>query len=110
MLDHPTSPRFPLAPTTGPGRWAIRLFVLSIAALAVFFLMAATGQTGGDRFSDNWLLSGPMFLAAGSAVAGLIAAAVAAVGGRDRGLLLLAPVLWGLLVLVFAIGEFANPH
>jgi hypothetical protein len=110
MLGQPHHPHITLLPSTLTGRWSLALAAVSLLALAVFFAMAGAGQTGGDRFTDNWLLTGPMLVVLVAGVGGLLGAILALIRSAERGIALLLPVLWGLIVTVFTLGEFTNPH
>jgi hypothetical protein len=110
MIGQPHQAPLTLPPSTPAGRWSVGLAVVSLVALAVFFAMAASGQTGGDSFTDNWLLTGPILVVLVAGVGGLVSAIVAFLRSGERGIALLLPVLWGLLVTMFTIGEFASPH
>jgi hypothetical protein len=110
MIQHPhRSPLMLLLPSTTPGRWSIVLVITSLAALGVFFLMVGAGQRGGETLVDNWFLTGPMLVVAIAAIAGLMAAVVA-LARRDVYLLVVAPILWGLVVGTFILGEVVSPH
>ena len=54
-------------------------------------------------------LTGPLLIVLFAAVAGLIAAILAIARSGERGLLLVLPILWGLVVASFALGEFDEP-
>jgi hypothetical protein len=86
------------------------LAVVSLVSLGVFVALVNAGQRGGQSFFDNWLLTGPILVVLVAAVAGLVTAIVAVIRNRERGLVLALPVLWGLVVASFALGEFINPH
>jgi hypothetical protein len=110
MIRQPHHPHVTALPSTSAGRWSVVLAVVSVAALAVFFLMAGAGQTGGDSFTDNWLLTGPILVVLVAGVGGLLAAIVAILRSGERGVLLALPILWGLAVSSFTLGEFLVPH
>ena len=87
-----------LAPRTRLGLWAVRL----LAAFAAFFLtlcaLVATGQRG------VWLVSLviPLFLSGALATA---TAAVAVVRRGERSVLVFLPLIVGILIAVFLVGE-----
>jgi hypothetical protein len=110
MIQQPTHPHLTLLPATTTGRWSVALALISVAALAVFYLMAGAGQTGGDSFADNWLLTGPILVVLVAGVGGLLAAIVAILRSGERGVLLALPILWGLVVTSFTLGELLVPH
>lgn len=109
MIEHPHRWHLSFLPSSTTGRWAVVLAIVSLVALRVFFVMVDAGE-GGDGWFDNWLLTGPILLALATAVAGLVAAIDAIVRNRDLGVTLAVPLLWGLIVVSFALGEFTNPH
>ena len=51
-----------------------------------------------------------MLVAAGSVVGALVAGLIAVLRSHERGLLVAIPILGGLLVTVFLVGELAFPH
>jgi hypothetical protein len=104
-----------LLPATVAGRWSLLLLGGSLLALAIMILMVNMGVRGGQTWLDqpieSWLLlTTPMLLCAGLAVAGGIAGLVALVRERAHALLALLPIAWALVVVAFIAGEFANPH
>jgi hypothetical protein len=110
MIGQPHHPHLTLLPSTPAGWWSVVLAVISLAALVVFYAMVNAGQTGGETFFDNWLLTGPMLVVLVAGVGGLVGAVVAVIRGAERGITLLLPVAWGLIVTMFTLGEFTNPH
>ena len=108
MIGQPHHPHLTGLPSTSAGRWSVVLAVVSVAALAVFFLMAGAGQTGGETFTDNWLLTGPILVVLVAGVGGLVAAIAAILRSGERGVLLALPILWGLVVTSFTLGEFLD--
>jgi hypothetical protein len=110
MMSQPHPVHHVLLPSSRDGRWSVGLAVVSLVSLGWFFLMVASGQRGGDSLLDNWLLTGPMVIVAAAGIAGLGAALLAVLRSHERGLLVVLPLLWGLVVTFFAVGEFAFPH
>ena len=98
-----------ILPTAIAGRWAIALALVSLAALWFHTIMVDMGERG-DGWGSNWLLSGPILLTLFAAVAGLIAAIVSVVRGRELSVLLVLPIVWGLIVTSFTLGELVYPH
>ena len=95
--------RLHLLPQTSLGWTAVRL---TIAAVALMGVMGAFGVT----FGFNPLLNIFVFPALLSAVGAGIAGVVATVRRGERGLIVFAPLLAGLVVVFFLVGEFAVPH
>lgn len=110
MIGQPQHPHVTLLPSTPAGRWSVVLALVSLAGLAVFYVMVGAGQEGGETFTDNWLLTGPLLVTLVAGVGGLVSAIVAFIRGQERAMALLLPVLWGLVVAGFTLGEFTNPH
>lgn len=110
MIDQPRRVHVSVLPSSRGGRWSVGLAIVSLLALALFSVMVASGQRGGDSLLDNWLLTGPMVIVAAAGIAGLGAALLAVLRSHERGLLVVLPLLWGLVVTFFAVGEFAFPH
>lgn len=109
MVEHPHRWHLSILPSSTVGRWSVILAIVSLVALRFFYAMVDAGE-GGDGWFDNWLLTGPILIVGASAVAGLVAAIVAVIGKRDGGLTLAIPIVWGLIVTGFTLGEFTNPH
>jgi hypothetical protein len=99
-----------LLPATRSGRWSLGLTIISLLMLGVFYLLVAAGQRGGETLADNWLLTGPILAVGVAGVGGLATALYAIVRRREIALLLGIPILWGLVVVGFTLGEFVNPH
>jgi hypothetical protein len=110
MIEQRHHPHATVLPSTPTGRWSVLFAITSLVALAVFFLMAGTGQTGGDGFFDNWLLTGPILVALVAGVGGLVAGVAAILRSGERSVLLALPILWGLVVTIQALGEVITPH
>ena len=118
MENKPTNPhraRFHLRPTTRLGWWAVRLAVAFAALFVVCMGLAAAGQMiGGEEVFDDGWLTVPMAGAGMTAVlAGVLAgvtAAFAIVRRGERSVLVFLPLIVGLLVALFLLGEFTTPH
>ena len=95
-------------PSTRAGWWAVGLAAGFFGFFGVFMVLVASGQRGGDTFLDNLWLSGTMLAAGLSAIAGGVTAALAIVRRGERSLLVIAALLLGLLLLVFALGEIGG--
>lgn len=96
-------------PTTRPGRWSLGFLGGFVAGLLVMMAAVASGQTGGDAFSDNWWLSAPAAVAAGCVIVAFVTGAFALLR-RDRSVAVGISTLIGLLVVVLLVGEFVSPH
>lgn len=92
-------------PDTGAGWWSVGLTAAFFVLFGVFQMEVASGQRGGQTFFSNPLLAWTMLLAAAAAIMGGLAAALAIMWKRERSLFVIAALVWGAFVLVFAIGE-----
>lgn len=108
---HPTTHREPrLLPETAPGRWALGLFGLAVAGFVLMTVAVATGQRGGETFSDNWWLAAPALLASVSSVASGVVGAYAIVRRHEHAALVYLAAATGLLVIAFVVGEALTPR
>src|SRR5665648_243156 len=98
-----------IRPTTRPGRLSLILLGVALAALVAMMAAAASGQTGGETFSDNWLLATLGLVMAAGAVGAGSAAWYAIFRRRECSVLIGIPALVGLLATFFIVGEFFGP-
>jgi flagellar biosynthesis protein FliQ len=112
---NPRRARLRLLPTTWLGWWAVRLMV----AFAVLFLVgvslvAAGEKSAGDAAFDSlWLtvpLTGVGLTAVLAGVLAGVAAAFAIVRRGERSTFVFLPLIVGLLVALFLLGEIVSPH
>jgi hypothetical protein len=106
MIEQASHPHLTALPSTTAGRWCVLLAIVSLAALAVFFLV---GRPDADPVIGALML-GSILTTAAAGVASLVAGVVALLRSGERGLLLALPILWGLVVTSFALGELLMPH
>ena len=107
----PTMRRPPrLMPESVAGRWALGLWVLSVASFAFMTAAVAAGQRGGDAFSDNWFLAAPALLAGVSSVGGGCVGAYAILRHHEHSVLVYLSTAMGLLVVTFVVGEIFAVH
>jgi hypothetical protein len=99
----------PNGPTTRPGQLSLILLGVAAASLVAMMAAAASGQTGGETFSDNWLLATLGLVIAAGAVGAGIAASYAIVRRGERAVLVEITALFGLLATIFIVGEFFGP-
>jgi hypothetical protein len=97
-------------PRTGPGKWSIWLITAFIVLFAIFWLVVATGQRGGEGFFDNLLLTVPILLAGIAGIASLFTGLIGIIRYRERSILVYPAMAIGLCVLLFVVGEIAFPH
>jgi len=106
MIRQPQRVQLSILSSTSAGRWSVLLAIVSLIALAFFFLIShpdADAVTGA-------LMLGSILTTAIAGIGGLIVALVAILRRNERGLLLGLPILWGLVVAFFTFGELAFPH
>lgn len=99
-------------PTTQLGKWSVG-FLATTIGLFIFTSFVVVGlfkQVGGDTLTDNLFISIPMILAAGLAIMGLITGLISVWRYKERSLLIAVPIVVGLIITLFLLGEIATPH
>jgi Fe2+ transport system protein B len=105
----PSRTWFRLRPTTRLGWWAVRLLVAFAAGLVVGMSLAAAGQIGGGEGSfDNLWLRVPLAGAGLTAVLAGVTAAFTIVRRGERSVLVFLPIIVGLFVAIFLLGEIGG--
>jgi len=94
-----------LQPSTAPGRWSILALAVFAALLAIFALMVAAGQRGGDEFFDNLWLTLPFLGAYLASVCAFVLGATAIAVSGERSATVVATTILGLLVTAFGVLE-----
>ena len=102
--------RINLKPKSTMGKWSTGLIIALLLFFAVFVILVASGQRGGDTFFSNLALTIPMLLAGVSGVSALVTGIIGIVKSRERSVLVFLATAIGLFVLVFSLGEFLFPH
>ena len=98
-------------PKTTLGRWSVGLVVAFFLLLATgMFVVSVLGQTGGETFFDNPVISIPMLGAGACAIAAFFTGVSAIVRNKERSVFVFVSSLIGLLVLFFVLGEVFSPH
>ena len=97
-------------PTTDLGKWSAWLIVAFAILLGVFFILVASGQRGGDTFFSNPILTVPILLAATSGIAAFITGLISVVKRKERSVAVVLAIVFGLFVILFALGEVIFPH
>ena len=99
-----------LIPKTALGKSSIVLAALFFLLLPVFLLLVASGQRGGETFSDNMYLSVTGLIMDIAAISAFFTGIISIIISKERALLVLLSTLIGLFVLLFNAGEFLFPH
>ena len=97
-------------PRTIMGKWSTGLIIAFFLFFAVFLILVALGQRGGDTFFSNLALTIPMLLAGVSGVSALVTGIIGIVKSRERSVLVFLATAIGLVVLIFSLGEILFPH
>ncbi|MFH1597877.1 MAG: hypothetical protein ABIB97_02285 [Patescibacteria group bacterium] len=97
-------------PKTKLGKWSVSLCGAFIVFLALFYVLVATGQRGGDTFFSNWALTIPILLAAIGGIGGFVIGLMAIFKQRERSWLVYLAVVIGALVTFFTAAELLFPH
>ena len=96
-------------PKTKLGKGSLICIGLFFILLVIVQLIVASGQTGGETFFDNLYISIPMFLAGIAGVLSFVLGIIGIIKSKERSALVFISSLIGLLILVFAVGEFLGP-
>jgi hypothetical protein len=94
-----------MLPATSLGWLVVGLLTAAVTLFLIGNALAASGQEGGEKFSDNLWLAIPILGAGLSAVIAGAVAAFAVSFRRERSALTFLALVVGLLVLIFMIGE-----
>ena len=97
-------------PTTKLGRWSSLAIVVFGLLMAVFALLVASGQRGGEEFFDNLWLTIPVLAAYGAAVVALGTGIAAMIRAGERSFAVIISTIIGLAVTAFGVAEVAFPH
>lgn len=97
-------------PKTTAGRLTIIFIILFFAAFTTMQILVATGERGGDTFTDNLFLSIPALIGAICGVSALIAGLIAVIKYREKSIFTIIAVAIGLLLTFFVLGEFIFEH
>ena len=102
--------RISLKPKTTMGKWSTGLIIAFFLFSAVFGILVASGQRGGDTFFSFTALTIPGLLAGVSAVSALVTGIIGIVKSRERSVLVFLVMAIGLDLLILLLGEFLFPH
>lgn len=96
-------------PKTVLGRWCGWLAIAAIGFFVAANLVVASGQEGGETFTDNLAIAIPMFAAGAAIVAAGVVGGLAVWRG-ERAAAVLAIIAAAVLVAIFITGEFTVRH
>jgi cytochrome bd-type quinol oxidase subunit 2 len=99
-----------LKPKTTMGKWSSGLIIAFFLFFAVFVILVASGQRGGDTFFSFTALTIPGLLAGVSAVSALVTGIIGIVKSRERSVLVFLATAIGLYLLILLLGEILYPH
>ncbi len=97
-------------PKTNLGKWSAWLIVAFAVSMASFGILVASGQRGGDTFFSNPIIGIPILIAAASGIAAFITGLISIVRRKERSISVYVAVAFGLITLVFVLGEIIFPH
>ena len=97
-------------PKTKLGKRSAWLIVAFAVSMASFGILLASGQRGGDTFFSNPILTIPVLIAATSGIAAFITGIISIVRRKERSISVYVAVAFGLITLVFVLGEIIFPH
>jgi hypothetical protein len=101
-----------LLPTTTPGKWSIWLV---LGVFVCFFVLRRIGLilgrgSGNETFFSNLYAAIPALLAWLSGAGAFISGLLGIIMNKERSVLVLLAILFGLFVLLFGLGEILVPH
>ena len=99
-----------LKPKSTISKRSTGLIIAFFLFFAVFGILVASGQRGGDTFFSNLALTIPMLLAGVSGISALVTGIIGIVKSRERSVLVFLATAIGLFVLIFSLGEILFPH
>ena len=102
--------RIHFKPTTTLGKrsaWLIFTFAVSLAS---FGILVASGKRGGDTFFSNPILTIPILIAATAGISAFITGLISIVRRKERSISVYLALIFGLITLVFVLGEIIFPH
>ncbi|MCJ7510668.1 MAG: hypothetical protein MUP14_07275 [Dehalococcoidia bacterium] len=97
-------------PKTLLGKWSVGLIILFFSLFATLNFLAASGQEGGDTFSDNLTLAIPALGAGAAGVLAFFTGIIGIIRSKERSVLVFVASAIGLLILLFMLGEILSPH
>lgn len=105
-----THPRFLGLPSTGLGRWSVRLLVFFVVLFAVWIVYSSVRRIPRPTFFSDPLHAVLLLTAAGSAVLGAILGSWSALFRGERSLLTFLSILIGGFVAWWGGAEVFFPH
>ncbi len=83
---------------------------LFLFLFVIFMILVASGQRGGDTFSDNLVLSIPGIIGDICAVFAFSFGVFSIIRRKERSVFVLLFTALGFFILTFMLGEFLGPH
>lgn len=99
-----------MMPKSVVGKVSVGFLVAFIVIFAVFFLIAMSGEKGGDTFADNLWLSVPGISAAACGIVAFFTSLVALIKEKDFTVLVILAFIFGFMITSFIAGEMLFPH
>ncbi len=97
-------------PITLLGKWSVGLILVFAVFLALFYILVASGQRGGETFFSNLILTIPILIAGISGISAFATGLIGVIMSRERSIAVYISIIIGLLVLLFVLGEIIFPH
>lgn len=92
-------------PKTKLGWWSVGLFGFTVLCFIFTNIVVSLGQTGGEKFQDNLLISIPMLLLAISGVLSFTVGLLGIIKSQERSVLVYIITFLGFLLTLLIIGE-----
>jgi hypothetical protein len=97
-------------PTTALGKWSLGFVIAAILCFFIFIIeITALGFRGGDTWTWDWQTM-PIIIAGVTFVSAFVTGIISILKYKERAVLAILSTGFGLLVLIFLLGEFLSPH
>lgn len=99
-----------IVPYSRLGKWSIRLILLFVLFIALFYFLIRGGQRSGYNFVSNPNLVLSILTAALCAIASFVVGMIGIIKSRERSVFVILSCIVGLFVLMLTISEVFFAH
>ncbi len=99
-----------IGPKTPSGKWSVILIGVFFVLLAMFYILVASGQRGGETFFSNLVLTIPAILMGTSGILAFLTGVISIIISKEWSILVFLSTIFGLFILIFILGEILFPH
>jgi hypothetical protein len=97
-------------PKTKPGKWSVIFIAAFFLGFFAMQLLVASGETGGQGFPGNLLLFIPGVISGICGLVSLIVGFFALFQEKERSILNIVIIFFGLVILFLILSEIITPH